>query len=320
MEYRRLGGSELRISVVALGCGSFGGLGAMRRFVGLGENEQEARALLDAAYECGINLLDTANAYGGGASEEWIGTWLREHPSVRDELVITSKAGADGLSAAHIRTELEESLRRLGTDRVDLYLSHGPDPRTPLEETLAAFDALVRAGKIRCYGLCNVDAAEIAKAVDLAGTHGWHRPVNVQVGHNLLEPADPGILETCAELGIGVTSFSSLAGGWLAEIYRAGGPYLATSRMAVLPQRYANVERLAAAGAVDALRAEADRRGVALPTLALAWILADPTVSAALIGPSLPEHLTPAIAAAGYVLEPAERAALTAIVDGVGVP
>lgn len=312
MEYRRVGGSELRVSVVGLGCGSFGGLGAIRRTVGLGENEREARALLDAAHERGINLLDTAYAYGGGASEEWIGAWLRERPGVRDQLVITSKAGADGLSAAHIRAELEESLRRLGTDRLDLYLSHAPDPRTPLEETLAAFDALVRSDKIRYYGLCNVDAAEIATAVKTADTNGWHRPVNVQVGHNLLEPAAPGILEACAEHGIGVTSFSSLAGGWLAGIYQAGGPFPATSRMAVLPKRYAGVERLAAAGAVDALRAEADRRGIALPTLALAWNLADPRISTALIGPSLPEHLTPAIAAAGHALDPAE---LTAIVD-----
>lgn len=323
MKYRRLGGSELRVSVVALGCGSFGGLGAMPEFVGLGENEQEARALLDAAHEAGITLLDTANSYGGGRSEEWIGRWLRDHRSLRDELVITTKVGTPvgpahgdrGLSTAHIRAQLEASLRRLGTDRIDLYLTHEPDPRTPLEETLSAFDELIRSGKIRYYGLANVDGAEIAAAVDVAESHGLPGPVNVQVGHNLLEPAPAGIVDTCAERRIGVTAFSALAGGWLAEVYRPGGPYPAGSRMTVLPERYRAVEDLAANGALDALRAEADRRGVALPTLALAWLLADPAVSAAIIGPSTPDQLTPAVAAADHHIDHNDRAAITAIID-----
>jgi aryl-alcohol dehydrogenase-like predicted oxidoreductase len=325
MEYRRLGGSELQVSVVALGCGSFGGFGAMPEFLGLGENEQEARALLNAAYEQGITLLDTANAYGAGRSEEWIGRWLRERGSVRDELVITTKVGGPvgpaetdrGLSAAHIRTQAEASLRRLGTDRIDLYLTHKSDPATPLEETLSALDELIRSGKIRYYGLANVDSAEIVKAVDAAGARGLHPPVNVQIGHNLLEPAAAGILDTCAERGIGVTAYSALAGGWLAEVYQPGGPYPAGSRMTVMPKRYQAVERLAAGGAVEALRAEADRRGIALPTLALAWLLSDTAMAAALVGPSTPDELVPAIAAADYHLDPTDRAAITAVVDAI---
>ncbi len=322
MKYRRLGRSDLQVSVVALGCGSFGGLGAMPEFVGMGENEQQARALLDAAYEQGITLLDTADSYGGGRSEEWIGRWLRDRRSVRDELVITTKVGtpvgpADegGLSAAHLRARLETSLRRLGTDRIDLYLTHAPDPRTPLEETLTAFDELVRSGKIRYYGLANVDGAEIAKAVDATESRGLHKPVNVQVGHNLLEPAAAGVVDTCTERGIGVTAFSALAGGWLTGMYRPGGPYPAGSRMTVIPERYRVAEQLAANGAIDALRAEADRRGIALPTLALAWLLADPAVSAALTAPSTPEELAPSIAAADHHLDEADRAAITAMVD-----
>ncbi len=325
MEYRRLGGSELQVSVVALGCGSFGGFGAIPRFLGMGENEQEARALLNAAHERGITLLDTANAYGAGRSEEWIGRWLRERGSVRDELVITTKVGGPmgpeesdrGLSATHIRAQVEASLRRLGTDRIDLYLTHKSDPLVPLEETLTVLDELIRAGKIRYFGLANVDSAEIVKAVEAAEDRGLHRPVNVQVGHNLLEPAAAGILETCAERGIGVTAYSALAGGWLAEIYQPGGPYPAGSRMTVMPQRYATVEQLAAGGVLAALHAEADQRGIALPTLALAWLLADPAMSAALVGPATPEELIPAIAATEHPLDPTERAAITAIVDTV---
>jgi aryl-alcohol dehydrogenase-like predicted oxidoreductase len=325
MKYRRLGVSDLQVSMVALGCGSFGGLGAMPRTIGLGENQQEARALLDAAHERGINLLDTANTYGGGRSEEWIGRWLRERPSVRDNLVITTKVGtpvgpgeADrGLSAGHVRAQLEASLRRLGTDRIDLYLTHEPDPRTPFEETLAVFDELIRAGKIRHYGLANFDGEEIAKAVAAAEAHGRPKPVNAQIGHNLLEPAPAGIVDTCAVRGIGVTAFSALSGGWLAEIYRPGGPYPDRSRMTVMPERYRSVERLVAGGALAALRAEADRRGIALSTLAISWLLSDPTVSAAIIGPSTPDQLTPAIAALDHLLDPAERAAVTAIVDAV---
>lgn len=324
MKYRRLGDSELQVSVVALGCGSFGGLGAMPEFVGMGENEHEARALLDAALDHGVNLLDTANSYGGGRSEEWIGRWLRDRRSVRDDLVIATKLGtpiepgdeeSGLLSATRIRTEIEASLRRLGTDRIDLYISHAPDPVTPLEETLAAFDDLIRAGKIRYYGLANVEAADITKAVEAAAAAGLPAPVNAQVGHNLLQPAAADILDTCAEHGIGVTAFSALAGGWLTGMYTPGGPYPAGSRMTVMAKRYEEVERLAAAGAVDALRAEADRHDVTLPTLALAWLLADPVLSAAIIGPSAPEHLMVAAAAADHPLDEAGRAAVTAIVD-----
>jgi aryl-alcohol dehydrogenase-like predicted oxidoreductase len=176
-------------------------------------------------------------------------------------------------------------------------------------------DELIRSGKIRYYGLANVDAEEIAKAVDAAGALGVPAPVNVQTGHNLLEPAPATVVDACAKRGIGITAFSALAGGWLAGIYQAGGPYPATSRMAVLAMRYQAVERMAAGGVLDALRAEAELRGIALPTLGLAWLLSDLTVSAALIGPSLPEHLTPAIAAIDHPLDPTERAALTAIVE-----
>ncbi|HEU5108928.1 MAG TPA: aldo/keto reductase [Micromonosporaceae bacterium] len=327
MRYRRLGDSDLQVSMVALGCGCFGGFGAIPEFLGLGETEQQARAVLDAAHENGITLFDTANTYGAGQSEEWIGRWLAGRPSVRDELVITTKVGTPvgpgegdrGLSAAHIRSQLERSLRRMGLDHVDLYLSHEPDPATPLDETLRTFDDLIRAGKIRHYGLANVDATEIAAVLAAADALGVPGPVNVQVGHNLLDPAPAATLDLCRARGIGVTAFSALAGGWLAGAYRAGSPYPPRSRMAVMPERYRLMERLAEAGVLTALGVQAQARGIALPTLALAWLLSDPVVSAGLTAPQTPEQLTPALAAVDHLLDDAGRAHVTAIVEAARV-
>src|SRR5437763_3178952 len=316
MRYVRLGGSDLGISVIALGCGNFGGVGSAPELFGLGEDEQAAFTLLDAALEAGITLLDTANAYGGGRSEQMLGRWLAAR-RVRDEIVLTTKVGNEvgpgsgsGLSAQQIRVQIEESLRRLGTDRIDLYLTHAPDPATPIEETLGALDELVRSGKIRHFGLSNVDGGEVREAVDAARRSGLPRPVNLQIGHSLLEPADQSTLDACAQSGVGVTAYSPLAGGWLARDYRPGRPYPSGSRMTLRPEPYRDIERLAAAGAVDALRKEAGRRGVALPTLALAWVLSEPAMDAVVIGPRTPAHLAPALAALDLDLNAADRATL----------
>lgn len=288
---------DLDVSVLGLGCGNFGGVGSAPELFGQGETEPEAHALLDAAREQGITLLDTANSYGGGRSEEWLGRWLNSRKA-RDEMVITTKVGnavgpgpADrGLSAAHIRAQVEASLRRLRTDRIDLYLIHAPDPETPLEETLTAFEDLVRAGKIRHFGLSNVDAETVVRAAP-------HRPANVQIGHSVLEPADASTLKACAGNDIGVTAYSPLAGGWLARDYRPGQPYPPGSRMTLRPEPYRDIEDRARAGTIDALRAEAGKRGVPLPVLAMAWVLADPMIAGVIIGPRRPDQLAPAIAA-----------------------
>lgn len=320
MRYVRLAGSELEVSVVAAGCGNFGGVGSAPELFGQGENEQEAHALLDAVYEQGITLLDTANSYGGGRSEEWLGRWLSSR-TIRDELVITTKVGnavghepSDrGLSAPHLRTQIEASLRRLRTDRVDLYLTHAPDPLTPLEETLTAFDELVRAGKIRYYGLSNVDGADIATIVDIVSRNGLHRPVNLQTGHSILQPAAADTLEMCAKHDIAVTAYSPLAGGWLARDYQPGQPYPPGSRMTLRPEPYADIERLAFSGVLQALRAEAARRGLTLPALALAWVLADPAITAVIAGPRNPSQLAPMLAAVEHPLDAVEHAAIRAL-------
>ena len=315
VRHTRLG--DLDVSVLALGCGNFGGVGSAPELFGLGESEPQAHALLDAAYELGITLLDTANSYGGGRSEEWLGRWLGAR-GVRDDVVLTTKVGnpvgpsaADaGLSAGHVRAQIEASLRRLGTDRVDLYLTHAPDPGTPVEETLAVFDELVRAGKIRRYGLSNVDAVQVEAAVDAARLAGLAPPVNVQIGHSVLDPAGRATLDTCGRHGVGVTAYSPLAGGWLARDYRPGEPYPDGSRMTLRPEPYRDIERRARSGAVDAVRDQARRRGISLPTLALAWVLTDPAVAAVIIGPRSPAHLVPAIAALEVRLDADERAGL----------
>jgi aryl-alcohol dehydrogenase-like predicted oxidoreductase len=312
VRYVKLGGSELEVSVIALGCGNFGGVGSAPELFGRGESEPAAAELLDAAYAAGITLLDTANTYGGGRSEAWLGNWLASR-GVRDEVVLTTKVGnatgpgpdERGLSAAHIRGQVEESLRRLRTDRIDLYLTHAPDPYTPIEETLGAFEELTHAGKIRYFGLSNADAADIDRAA------AAHPVVNLQIGHSIVDPADPGLLDACRRNRVGVTAYSPLAGGWLARDYRPGEPYPPGSRMTLRPEPYRDLERLAATGRIDSLRTKASEHGVSLPVLALAWVLGEPEVDAVILGPRRPEHLAPALAALDLDLDETERATLT---------
>jgi aryl-alcohol dehydrogenase-like predicted oxidoreductase len=168
MRYRRLGDTSPQVSVLALGCGNFGGIGSLPELFGRGDDRDTAFTLMGAAREHGITLLDTANAYGGGTSEEWVGHWLASRRA-RDDVVLTTKVrnrvgsnpADEGLSARHIREQVDANLRRLGTDRVDLYLAHPPDPQVPIEETLSAFDELAPAGKVRHTGLSNYTGATL---------------------------------------------------------------------------------------------------------------------------------------------------------------
>jgi len=176
MEYRRLGSTGVKVSRLALGCGNFGGVGSAPAFYGMGETESQAAELLDHAFDAGINLLDTADAYGGGRSEQAIGRWLAARgPAVRDRVLVSSKVynpvgpgpNQRGLSRVHIVRQIDASLARLRTDHIDLYLIHEPDPDTPIDETLRALDDAVRAGKILYVGLSNYAGWQIQKTVDL---------------------------------------------------------------------------------------------------------------------------------------------------------
>jgi aryl-alcohol dehydrogenase-like predicted oxidoreductase len=198
MERRELGGSGVSVTRVVLGCGNFGGVGSAPAFFGQGIAHDEAFRIMDAAWELGITTFDTADAYGGGRSESWIGEWLvARGPAVRDAIAVETKtfnpmeAGADhGLSRARVVRQLESSLQRLGTERIDLYLAHEFDPDTPQEETLSALDLLVRAGKVRAVGASNFSAEQLAEAVEISELEGLVRYEWVQNSFSLLDHGD----------------------------------------------------------------------------------------------------------------------------------
>jgi aryl-alcohol dehydrogenase-like predicted oxidoreductase len=316
MEQRRLGATGVDVTRVILGCGNFGGVGSAPAFFGQGESEEEAFALMDAAWEIGVRAFDTADAYGGGRSETWIGRWLaaRGHRPVLATKVFNSVVGDPsdrGLAPDRIRRQIDGSLERLGVERVDLYLIHAPDPDTPLEETLGAFDDLVRAGKIGAIGASNVDRAYLEEALAISDREGLVRFEWVQNSYSLLDrEPDEGVLQFCAEHGLGFTPFSPLAGGWLTGKYTRGESYPAGSRMTQRPEPYAAFDDERVWRGLERLRAAAGERGVDMPTLAFAWLLSNPDVTAVVVGPRRPEHLEPARRALELDLSPQERTKL----------
>jgi aryl-alcohol dehydrogenase-like predicted oxidoreductase len=326
MVHKRLGPTGLRVSAVGLGCGNFGGIGSAPALFGKGESESEAFALMDAAVEMGINFFDTANSYGGGRSETYIGNWLRARGrGARDRILLSTKVfnpvgpgpNDRGLSRRHLTGQIEASLRRLRTDHVDMYLIHGPDPETPIEETLRALDDLVRAGKARYTGACNLSGWAIADALATADRLGLQPFGWIQNNYSLLERGDEGdALPVCASLGLGYTPFSPLAGGWLTGKYRTLGQYPPGSRMTLRPEPYAALARAGTLAALERFRAEAAQRGVSMPGLALAWVMTHPAVTAPIIGPRRPEHLDPVREALGIRLTAPERDRLAGLFSG----
>jgi aryl-alcohol dehydrogenase-like predicted oxidoreductase len=276
---------------------------------------------MDAALAVGIRMFDTANSYGGGVSEDWIGEWLVSR-GVRDEILLTTKVASPvgtgdadrGLSRRHIREQIEASLRRLRTDRVELYLAHEPDGSTPIAETVAAFAELVDEGKIGHYGLSNYDTAELDQAMAAVTELGVVGPANLQCGYNMLDRSASATFDVCARSGIGFTAYSPLAGGLLTGKYQADQPPPAESRLALRPTAFSNLSLAEAFPALARLAAAADGHGLPLATLALAWVLTDPAVAALLIGPRSPEHLTAMAAAVDVELSDTDRAALVDLV------
>ena len=317
MEHRALGRTDVEVSRIALGCGNFGGIGSAPAFFGQGESEEEAFALMDAAWELGVTLFDTADAYGGGRSERAIGRWLAQRgPDVRERIVLSTKVFHSvegdpkdrGLAPGRVRRQIEGSLRRLGVERVDLYLIHAPDSETPIGETLAALDELVRAGKVGAIGASNVSAAELEEALRASEERGLARFEWVQNSYSLLERDDEAdVLPLCARHGLGYTPFSPLAGGWLTGKYRRGEPYPAGSRMTLRPEPYEEIAGERTFDGLEAFESAARERGTDPATLALAWVVDHPQVAAAVVGPRRPEHLEPARSALGLRLTEAER-------------
>ena len=293
---------------VSVGCGNFGGIGSAPAFFGRGQDEEEAAAIMDAAWAHGLRWFDTADAYGGGRSESYIGRWRAARRP--EGLLVTTKVfnpvtgdpGDRGLRAERIRRQVEGSLERLGVARIDLYLAHEPDPETPVAETVAAFERLVAEGLIGAWGLSNVGAHELEQAL----RHG--RPALVQNGFSLLERADEeDVLPLCRRHGIAYVAFSPLAGGWLAGRYARGAPFPAGSRMTMRPGPYEHLVSARVFDGLDRLAAEAAERGTDMATLAFAWVLASPGVAAAVCGPSRPAHLDPVVRALALPLAPEEH-------------
>ncbi len=316
MESRPLGRTGVTVSRIILGCGNFGGIGSAPEFFGAGESDEEAAAIMDRAWELGIMTFDTADAYGGGRSERAIGRWIASRgvrPVLTTKTFNPMEAGGDrGLAPERIRRQLRSSLERLGVERVDLYLTHEPDPETPLDDTLGALDALVAEGLVGAYGGSNVDAATLRAA---GGRYAW-----VQNSCSLLERGDEAeVLPLCERDGLGYTPFSPLAGGWLAGRYRRGEAPPAGSRMTMRPEPYAHLDREEVWAALEAFAARAAGYGVDPATLALAWLLSDPRVTAVVVGPRRPEHLDPAVRALELRLSADERADLAALFPGAPV-
>jgi 1-deoxyxylulose-5-phosphate synthase len=292
---------------ISLGCGNFGGVGSSPAFFGQGIPEDEAWRIMDHAWASGLHWFDTADAYGGGRSESFIGRWRADRKP--DGLRITSKTfnpmdeGADrGLAPDRIRRQLEGSLDRLGVDSIDLYLAHEPDPETPLAASVETFEELVAERVIGAWGVSNVDVDLLRETLALG------RPALVQNPFSLLDRGDEeALLPLCLEEGISYVPFGPLAGGWLTGKYRRDEPYPEGSRMTQRPEPYERLVADRVFDGLDRLREEAAARGVDLATLAFAWVLAAPGVTGAVCGPSRAAHLDPVLAALELRLDHADH-------------
>jgi aryl-alcohol dehydrogenase-like predicted oxidoreductase len=315
MQTRRLGRSGLELPVLCLGTMTFG----------LQADEPTSQRILDAAVDAGVGFLDTADAYplGGtletvGRTEELIGRWLRERGH-RTGLVLATKCWAPmrrgpnawGLSRQHILDSVDASLRRLGTDWIDLYQAHAFDPHTPIEETLRAFDDLVRAGKVRYVGCSNYPAWRLAGALSAAARLGIAGYASLQPRYNLLyREIETELLPLCRAEGLGVLAYNPLAGGFLSGKYRPGEEPRAGTRFTLgsAAQRYQErYWQRAQFEAVARLAKEAEQRGADLVSVAVAWVLAQPGITSAIVGASRPEQLPASLAAADLALDPELR-------------
>ncbi len=309
LERRRLGRSELTVPRVALGCGNFGGIGSAPELFGQGLTEDEAFALMDAAFEAGIDHFDTADAYGGGSSEQAIGEWMRRRglrPTITTKTFHPMAAGADhGLAPERIVRQLQSSLERLGIDSVEVYLAHEFDPDVPIADTISAFEELQSAGKLSAYGVSNFDAEQLQAALATGA------PQAIQNDHSLLARGDEArVLPLCAREQVAYLVFSPLAGGWLTGKYRRGQAFPAGSRMTQRPDPYADFVNDATFDRLERLSELAEAAERSMAGLALAWLLADDRVAQIVVGPGRPEHLAPVREALERPLGDSERAEL----------
>jgi aryl-alcohol dehydrogenase-like predicted oxidoreductase len=289
---------------VVLGCGNFGGIGSAPEFFEHGETRDQAFALMEAAWAMGLRWFDTADAYGGGRSETWIGDWIQEtgkRPQITTKTFNPMESGADrGLARSRVLRQAESSLDRLGIDRIDLYLTHEPDPRTPVAKTLLALEKLVEHRLIEAWGVSNVDAAGLREWLEVG------RPALVQNSYSLLDRHDEEeLIPLCAEHGIPYQAFSPLAGGWLTGKYHRDEAPPTGSRMTMRPEPYRHLDDERIYAGLEELGRLAADRGVSAGGLALAWALDG--ASSIVVGPRRPGHLECAREALSLELSPVER-------------
>ena len=314
MQYVKLGRTGLDVSRICLGCMSFGVPDAGTHEWTL--DEEQSRPFIRQAIEHGINFFDTANVYSAGTSEEIVGRALQEY-ATRDEVVIASKVhgpmrrgpNGGGLSRKAIIAECEASLRRLGTDFIDLYQIHRWDPRTPIEETLEALHDLVRSGKVRYIGASSMWAWQLSKALYTAELRGWTKFVSMQDHYNLLNREEEReMLPLCQDQGIGVIPWSPLARGrltrdWDTETERSRTDVFGSTLYDTAESDREIVQQVAAV---------AEARGISRAQVALAWVLQQPAVTAPIVGATKPHHLDDAVAALDVTLTPEELRSLEA--------
>jgi aryl-alcohol dehydrogenase (NADP+) len=297
MDFVTLGRTGLEVSRICLGCMSYGDPDRGNHSWSLGE--EDARPFIRRAVELGINFFDTANVYSAGSSEEIVGRALRDTVR-RDELVLATKvhgrmhegANGAGLSRKSILSELDNSLKRLGTDYVDLYQIHRWDPATPIEETMEALHDVVKAGKARYLGASSMWAWQFSKAQHIAAANGWTQFVSMQDHYNLLNREEEReMLPLCADLGVGVIPWSPLARGRLTRPW--GETTQRSANDAFGESLYVESDR----AIVDRVGEVAIGRGVPRAQVALAWLLSKPVVTAPIVGATKPHHLEDAVAA-----------------------
>lgn len=314
MDYRNVGRTGLKVAPLCLGTMQFGWTA----------DEAESFEVLSAAFEAGVNFIDTADIYSrwvegnpGGVSETIIGKWMRQSGIPRDQVVIATKVrGAmgegpndQGLSRVHILNAVEASLRRLGTDYIDLYQSHFYDEATPIEETLSAFDRLVRDGKVRYLGCSNYPAWRLMESLWQADGRNTARYDCIQPHYNLAHRSEfeRELAEVCQQYGLGVIPYSPLAGGFLTGKYRRDRDAPESDRVSGVRGRYFNERSWAILEAVEGM---AERKGASLSQVALAWLLADPLVTSPIIGPRNLEQLRDNLAGVQLQLSPDEKSEL----------
>jgi len=317
MKYRQLGKSGLLVSELCLGTMSFGGHGYWEKIGGLDQNA--AQRLVDIALDAGVNFFDTANVYSHGQSEEILGKTLK---GKRDQVVIATKVRGRmspeindvGLSRRHIMQSCEKSLRRLGTDYIDLYIVHSFDFMTPLEETLSALNDLVHQGKVRYLGCSNYFAWQLMKALCISEKHNWEKFVSLQAYYSLVaRDVEYELVPLCEDQGLGLTPWSPLAGGFLTGKYPRGGKGPKDARRSKEEQNFLQFDEDRAYKILDEVKRIADVRGVTPAQVSLNYLLRKPAVSSVIIGATKVEQLQDNLKTVTWQLSDEEVKSLDAV-------